>query len=149
MVIYYIRNVYLRPYVYSFGQIFQALRLFPALRLFRRGYQFSKTQIWCQKILDQINKQKKKSGVREGKRPVSWQSGFWKFAGLPDRTWCLVEPYFVGKGSAKFQFFKNSDHKSSWLCPMLKYLRLNLIIKSLLSQFEITKYTRAKSFLKF
>ena len=34
-----------------------------------------------------------KSGVREGKRPVSRQSGFRKFAGLPDRTWCPVEPY--------------------------------------------------------
>ena len=35
MVIYYIGHVYLRPYVYSFCQIFQALRLFPALRLLR------------------------------------------------------------------------------------------------------------------
>ena len=33
MVIYYIERVYLRPYVYSFCQIFQALRLFPTLRL--------------------------------------------------------------------------------------------------------------------
>ena len=31
-----IGHVYLRPYVYSFCQIFQALRLFPALRLFRK-----------------------------------------------------------------------------------------------------------------
>ena len=36
MVIYYIGHVYLRPYVYSFCQTFQALRLFPTLRLFRR-----------------------------------------------------------------------------------------------------------------
>ena len=35
MVIYYIGHVYLRPYVYSFRQIFQALCLFPALRLLR------------------------------------------------------------------------------------------------------------------
>ena len=35
MVIYYIGHVYLRPYVYSFCQIFQALRLFPALRPLR------------------------------------------------------------------------------------------------------------------
>ena len=33
MVIYYIGHVCLRPYVYSFCQIFQALCLFPALRL--------------------------------------------------------------------------------------------------------------------
>ena len=31
MVIYYIGHVYLRPYVYSFCQNFQTLRLFPAL----------------------------------------------------------------------------------------------------------------------
>ena len=31
----YIGHVYLRPYVYSFCQIFHALRLFPALRLLR------------------------------------------------------------------------------------------------------------------
>ena len=44
MVIYYIGHVYLRPYVYSFCQIFQALCLFPALRLFRRlEYIVSKT----------------------------------------------------------------------------------------------------------
>ena len=35
MVIYYIGYVYLRPYVYSFCRIFQALCLFPALRLLR------------------------------------------------------------------------------------------------------------------
>ena len=35
MVIYYIEHVYLRPYVYSFCQIFQALRLLAALRLFQ------------------------------------------------------------------------------------------------------------------
>ena len=35
MVIYYIGHVYLRPYIYSFCQIFQSLCLFPALRLFR------------------------------------------------------------------------------------------------------------------
>ena len=35
MVIYSIGHVYLRPYVYSFRQIFQALCLFPALRLLR------------------------------------------------------------------------------------------------------------------
>ena len=34
-----------------------------------------------------------KSCVWEGKRPVSGQSRFWKFAGLPDRTWFLVQPY--------------------------------------------------------
>ena len=34
-----------------------------------------------------------KSGVREEKRPVSEQSGFCKFFGLPDQTWCPVEPY--------------------------------------------------------
>ena len=28
-------HVYLRPYVYSFCQIFQTLRLFPALRVLR------------------------------------------------------------------------------------------------------------------
>ena len=31
--------------------------------------------------------------VPEGKCPVSGQSGFWKFAGLRDRMWCLEEPY--------------------------------------------------------
>ena len=36
MVIQYIGHVYLRPYVYYFCQTFQALRLFPTLRLFRR-----------------------------------------------------------------------------------------------------------------
>ena len=36
MVIYYIGHVYLRPYVYSFCQTFQALCLFPVLRLFWR-----------------------------------------------------------------------------------------------------------------
>ena len=30
---------------------------------------------------------------------VSGQSGFWKFAGLPDGMWCLVEPW--GEGQAK------------------------------------------------
>ena len=33
MGIYYIEQVYLMPYVYSFCQIFQALHLFPTLRL--------------------------------------------------------------------------------------------------------------------
>ena len=33
MVIYYIEHVYLRPYVYSFCQIFQALHLIPALSI--------------------------------------------------------------------------------------------------------------------
>ena len=32
-----------------------------------------------------------KSGVREAKCPVSGQSRFWKFARLPERTWCPVE----------------------------------------------------------
>ena len=36
MFIYYMGHVYLRPYVYYFCQIFQALCLFPALRLFLR-----------------------------------------------------------------------------------------------------------------
>ena len=30
--------------------------------------------------------------AQEGKRSVSQQSGFWKFAELPDRTWGPVEP---------------------------------------------------------
>ena len=33
MFLYYIGHVYLRPYIYSFCQIFQALHLLPALRL--------------------------------------------------------------------------------------------------------------------
>ena len=40
-----------------------------------------------------FNSVKSKSGVREGKRPVSGQSKLWKSAGLPDRTWCPVKPY--------------------------------------------------------
>ena len=28
--------------------------------------------------------------------PVSGQSGFWEFSGLPDQTWCPVELYLVG-----------------------------------------------------
>ena len=31
---FFMSDVNLRPYIYSFCQIFQALRLFPALRLF-------------------------------------------------------------------------------------------------------------------
>ena len=53
MVIYYIGHVDLRPYVYSFWQIFQALRLFPALRLFwRLEYStLGETDRFCFKIL--------------------------------------------------------------------------------------------------
>ena len=45
-----------------------------------------------------------KFGVREGNHPVSGQSGFWKFAGLLDRTWCPVEPYHLPICVLGFQF---------------------------------------------
>ena len=35
----------------------------------------------------------KGSGVREGKKPEVRNPDISKFAGLPDRTWCPVEPY--------------------------------------------------------
>ena len=45
-------------------------------------------------LLKRFRKKKFYSGVREGKRPVSGQSRFWKFSGFPDWMWCPVEPYF-------------------------------------------------------
>ena len=35
----------------------------------------------------------KGSGVREGKKPEVRNPDISRFAGLPDRTWCPVEPY--------------------------------------------------------
>ena len=43
----------------------------------------------------------KGSGVREGKKPEVRNPDISRFAGLPDRTWCPVEPYLQRTHSCK------------------------------------------------
>ena len=84
----------------------------------------------------------------KGKRTVSGQSGFWKFAGLPDRTWCPVEPYrTVRQNSDLVQIFhsitailmccivigskicRRSDFRRAQLKPRLVTLLCRLMCK--------------------